>query len=60
MPSVSAKQAAFMRAAAHSPLFAKKAGISLSVAQEFHQADRSKAGKLEGMNRYRGKERRGR
>lgn len=58
MPSTSAKQARFMAAAAHNPSFAKKAGIPLSVAQEFHAADRrKKKGKLESMQ-YRGKERR--
>lgn len=39
MPSRSAKQARFMQAAAHSPEFARKAGIKQSVAQEFHAAD---------------------
>ena len=40
MPSVSEKQARFMAAAAHDPGFAKRAGISQSVAQEFNQADK--------------------
>lgn len=39
MPSVSKKQKRFMAAAAHSPEFAKKAGISQSVAKEFNSAD---------------------
>lgn len=39
MPSVSKKQARFMAAAAHNPLFAKKAGIKPAVAKEFNQAD---------------------
>ncbi len=39
MPSVSAKQARFMAAAAHDPKFAAKAGISQSVAQDFNEAD---------------------
>lgn len=39
MPSKTAKQARFMAAAAHNPSFAKKAGISQSVAKEFNQAD---------------------
>lgn len=39
MPSVSKKQARFMAAAAHNPLFAKKAGIKQSVAKDFNQAD---------------------
>ena len=42
MPSHSAKQARFMAYAAHSPEFAKKAGIPQSVAQEFNQADKGK------------------
>lgn len=42
MPSVSSKQERFMRAAAHNPKFAKKAGIPQSVAQEFTEADKSK------------------
>ena len=40
MPSTSKKQARFMAAAAHNPAFAKKAGIPVSVAKEFNQADR--------------------
>jgi hypothetical protein len=39
MPSKSNKQARFMAAAAHNPSFAKKAGISMSVAKEFNSAD---------------------
>jgi len=31
-----------MSAAAHNPEFAAKAGIPVSVAKEFHQADRGK------------------
>ena len=42
MPSVSAKQRRFMLAAAHSPSFARKAGISQSVAVEFNNADTMK------------------
>ena len=42
MPSVSDKQRRFMAAAAHSPEFAKKAGITQSVAQEYNQADKGK------------------
>jgi hypothetical protein len=33
-----------MSAAAHSPAFAKKAGIPVKVAKEFHNADRGKYG----------------
>lgn len=45
MPSISEKQHRFMQAAAHNPEFAKKAGISQSVAQEFTQADKNKMAK---------------
>ena len=37
-----AKQKRFMAAAAHSPKFAKKAGISQTVAKEFHSADQAR------------------
>ncbi len=40
MPSTSPKQHRFMEAIAHSPEFAKKAGIPQSVAKEFNQADK--------------------
>lgn len=39
MPSKSKKQARLMAAAAHDPKFAKKVGISQSVAREFNRAD---------------------
>lgn len=39
MPSVSPKQKRFMAAAAHDAEFAKKAGISQTVAKEFNRAD---------------------
>jgi hypothetical protein len=42
MPSKTPKQRRFMSAAAHSPKFAKKAGIPQSVAKEFHAADKGK------------------
>lgn len=45
MPSKSPAQAKFMRAAAHSPSFAKKAGIPVKVAKEFCDADQAKKGK---------------
>jgi hypothetical protein len=35
MPTKSAKQERFMQAVAHSPKFAKKAGVSQSVGKEF-------------------------
>ena len=40
MPSTSKRQRKFMAAAANSPGFAKKAGISQSVAKDFHRADK--------------------
>ena len=42
MPSVSKKQADFMRAVAHSPEFAKKAGVPQSVGKDFSNADKSR------------------
>jgi DNA-binding cell septation regulator SpoVG len=45
MPSKSAAQAAFMRAAAHNAKFASKAKISQAVAREFVKADQRKKGK---------------
>lgn len=42
MPSKSKKQAKLMRAAAHSPAFAKKVGVPQSVAREFYTADKAK------------------
>jgi phage/plasmid primase-like uncharacterized protein len=42
VPSTSVKQKKFMAAAAHNPSFAKKAGIPVSVAKEFNQADKGK------------------
>jgi len=42
MPSTSDKQRRFMAYAAHSPEFAKKAGIPQSVAKDFNQADKGK------------------
>ena len=49
MPSVSKKQRNFMAAAAHNPAFAKKAGIPVSVAKEFNQADKGKKFRGGGM-----------
>lgn len=40
MPSTSKKQAKFMQIAAHSPEFAKKAGVPQSVAREFYAEDK--------------------
>jgi hypothetical protein len=42
MPSTSKKQRNFMAAAAHNPTFAKKVGISQTVAKEFNQADKGR------------------
>ena len=42
MPSSSKRQADFMRAVAHSPEFAKKAGVPQSVGKEFSNADKSR------------------
>jgi hypothetical protein len=39
MPSKTPKQARLMAAAAHSPKFAKKVGVPMSVAKDFNQAD---------------------
>ena len=59
MPSVSDKQEKTMRAVAHGwkPPASSGIKIPLAVAQEFYQADRRKAGRLEAMQ-YRGKDRR--
>ncbi len=46
MPSKSAKQARMMAAAAKNPAFAKKVGVPVSVAREFHAADK-REGRLE-------------
>lgn len=40
MPSKSPEQARLMRAAAHNPKFAKKAGVPQKVAKEFVRADK--------------------
>ena len=44
MPAKSKKQERFMQAVAHSPKFAKKAGVPQSVGREFTKA-KHKAGK---------------
>jgi hypothetical protein len=51
MPSVSEKQKRFMRIAAHDPGFAKKAGISQTVAREFYAADQVKAKRNQSRDR---------
>ena len=42
MPSSSKKQHKFMQAVAHSPEFAKKAGVPQSVGKEFSNADKGR------------------
>lgn len=42
MPSKTPKQAAFMKAVAHNPSFAKKAKIPQKVAREYVAADKKK------------------
>lgn len=42
MPSKSTKQHNFMNAVAHSPEFAKKAGVPQSVGKDFSNADKSR------------------
>ena len=42
MPSVSKKQRNFMAAVAHSPAFAKKVGVPMSVGKEFNKADKGR------------------
>lgn len=42
MPSKTKRQAAFMRAVAHSPEFAKKVDVPQSVGKEFEAADKTK------------------
>jgi hypothetical protein len=42
MPSTSSKQHKFMEAVAHSPSFAKKAGVPQSVGQDFSKADKGR------------------
>jgi predicted solute-binding protein len=42
MPSKTPKQRKFMRAAAHSKKFAKKAGIPQKVAQDYYKHDKPK------------------
>ena len=42
MPSKSKAQHNFMAAVAHSPAFAKKAGVPQSVGKEFNQADKGR------------------
>jgi len=54
MPSKSKAQHNFMAAIAHSPSFAKKAGVPMSVGKDFNEADKgrkfSKGGDMKKMN----------
>jgi len=53
MPSSSAKQHRFMQAVAHSPSFAKKAGVSQSVGKDFSAADKGRTFNKGGMMKMR-------
>lgn len=59
MPAKTAKQKRFMDAAAHSPSFAKKAGIPTKVAKEFSQSSKgmtfSKGGDMKDSKKMMGK-----
>ena len=48
MPSTSKAQHKFMAAVAHSPSFAKKAGVPMSVGKDFNNADKGKTFKQGG------------
>jgi len=50
MPSKSKKQHNFMAAVAHSPKFAKKAGVPMSVGSEFMDADKGKKFRIGGTS----------
>jgi hypothetical protein len=60
MPSTSKKQHNFMEAVAHSPSFAKKAGVPQSVGKDFSAADKgrkfSKGGEMAESKKMVGKE----
>lgn len=55
MPSTSKKQERFMQAVAHSPEFAKKAGVPQSVGQDFNEADKAKKKKAKHERLYKEK-----
>jgi len=55
MPSKSKKQHNFMEAIAHNPAFAKKAGVSQKVGQEYSKADKGKTFRKGGIM-FKGKE----
>ena len=52
MPSTSKKQHNFMAAVANNPAFAKKAGVSRSVGEEFLKADKGKKFNKGGMMKH--------
>ena len=52
MPSKSDRQEKFMRAVAHSPAFAKKVGVPVSVGKEFNEADKAKKGATPAQRRW--------
>jgi len=52
MPSVSKKQHNFMAAIAHSPGFAKKAGVGMDVGKHFMTADKGKKFKEGGTMKH--------
>ena len=60
MPSASKKQHNFMAAVAHSPSFAKKAGVPMSVGKDFTAADKgrkfAKGGDMAKIPPFMGKE----
>ena len=49
MPAKSEKQERFMRAVAHSPSFAKKVGVPMSVGREFTKAEGGEMKESKGM-----------
>ena len=49
MPAKSKKQERFMRAVAHSPSFAKKVGVPMSVGREFTKAEGGEMKESKGM-----------
>lgn len=54
MPSKSPKQKRFMAAAAHDAVFAKKVGISQTVAREFNRADQRRDSIKKAIRKVRG------
>ena len=52
MPSVSKKQANFMKIVARSPAFSKKVGVPVSVGKEFVAEDKAKKGASPAQRRW--------